>query len=53
MDMQDPAPIPAEPAEERDTEWAELNERLRVLQDKYAKARLGAEPRSFATRFRD
>lgn len=52
MDIQDTPSGPTERSEERDTDWAEMNERLRALQDKYAKARVDSEPRSFATRFR-
>ncbi len=53
MSTNDPTPEHAQPREDRDTGWSEMNERLKALQDKYAKARVGEEPRSFATRFRD
>jgi hypothetical protein len=53
MTANDPTPELAQPSEDRDTGWSEMNERLKALQDKYAKDRVGDEPRSFATRFRD
>jgi hypothetical protein len=52
MDIQDATPEPPS-SQERETDWADMNDRLRALQDKYAKGRIGEEPRSFATRFRD
>jgi hypothetical protein len=53
MDIQDPPPVPPDRADDHEPTWAEMNDRLRALQDRYAKARIGSEPRSFATRFRD
>jgi hypothetical protein len=52
MDIHEPEQTPAEPLHERDTDWADMNDRLKALQDKYAKARIGSEPRAFATRYR-
>jgi hypothetical protein len=53
MNINDPTPEHAQPSEDRDTGWSEMTERLKALQDKYAKGRVEDEPRSFATRFRD
>lgn len=53
MDIQDPPTVPPDRPDERDTEWAEMTDRLKALQDRYAKARIGPEPRTFAIRYRD
>lgn len=52
MDMTEQTPEPTDARDERDTVWSEMNERLKALQEKYARALVGAEPRPFATRFR-
>ena len=46
-------PEPIRPDEDRDTDRADMSRQLKALQDKYAKTRVGAEPRSFLSRARE